>query len=72
MPSPVLGLFGLFSKANAALSSGIESEVLYGDRCTFLKSAMWVAYCEGVRLRLGGSPRCPQEESPGKCSSLIN
>ena len=72
MHYPVFRLVGCLSEANAASSSGLESEVLGVSGGTFLKSAMWVAYCEGVRFRLGGSPNCPQEDSPGKCSSLIN
>lgn len=64
--------FRLFSEANAARTTRGSGEVLNGVRVTFLKSAIWEAYWEGVRLRLGSSASCPQEESPGKCSSLIN
>jgi hypothetical protein len=38
---------------------------------TFLKSAIWAAYWEGVRLRLGGSGSKLKEEYPGRCSSFM-
>jgi len=46
--------------------------ILNGWSLTFLKSAIWAAYCEGVRILLGGYLASPAVKWAGRCSSLMN
>lgn len=46
--------------------------ILNGWTVTFLKSAIWAAYWDGVRIRLGTSLASPALPWPCRCSSLMN